>query len=182
MPRRAKLSNTPSAQVRRYFGLDQATLAAYVGVGVGMVGHIEAGRKVGSSPILRRLLPLLQALPVPDVAPPAEENSAAHLAPPDAAPLAARLAQCQHQAAKLRRELQARHATLETARRWQQALPPLLAQAADERARAWLLRRQEQAAADLDGDTAARYHLLRLRLAALDTEAAGLAALLPPAG
>ncbi len=61
MPRRAKLSNTPSAQVRRYFGLDQATLAAYVGVGVGvgMVGHIEAGRKVGSSPMLRRLLPLL---------------------------------------------------------------------------------------------------------------------------
>lgn len=57
MPRRAKLSNTPSAQVRRYFGLDQATLAAYVGVG--MAGHIEAGRKVGSSPMLRRLLPLL---------------------------------------------------------------------------------------------------------------------------
>jgi len=64
------------------------------------------------------------------------------------------------------------------ARRWQLALPPLLATAEDERARAWLLRRQAQAAADLDGETAARYHLLRLHLAALEAEAAGLAALL----
>ncbi|MEJ7663382.1 MAG: hypothetical protein WKG07_29480 [Hymenobacter sp.] len=37
---------------------------------------------------------------------------------------------------------------------------------------------QEQAAADLDGETAARYHLLRLRAGALEAEAAGLAALL----
>ena len=177
MPRRAKPSTTSLAQVRRYFGLDQATLAAYMGVGVGMVGHIEAGRKVGSNSMLLRLLPLVQSLPaIP--APP--ETPAAYLAPPAAPPLQARLAQCRHQAAKLRRELQALTGTLETARRWQQALPPLLAQAADERARAWLLRRQEQAAADLDGETAARYHLLRLRLAALEAEAAGLAALLPP--
>jgi len=35
------------------------------------------------------------------------------------------------------------------------------------------------AAADLDGDTAARYHLLRLRAESLETEAAALAALLP---
>ena len=173
MPRPSKLSATPLAQVRHYFRLDQATLAAYVGIGVGMVGHIEAGRKTSSSQVLLRLLPLLQALPTASEAP----DPAAHLAPPDTAPLRARLDYCRHHAAKLRHELNALTKQLEYARRWQQALPPLLAQA-DARARPWLLRRQEQAAADLDGETGARYHLLRLRAEALEAEAAGLAALL----
>lgn len=170
MPRRAKLSATPLAQVRRYFGLDQATLAAYLGVGAGMVGHIEAGRKVASHTVLLRLTLLISQLSTAD-------NPESALAPPSAAPLAARLDYCQHHAAKLRRELKALEKQVEHARRWQQALPALLAQA-DERARPWLLRRQEQAAADLDGETAARYHLLRLRAAALEAEATGLAALL----
>lgn len=174
MPRRAKLSATPLAQVRRYFGLDQATLAAYLGVGAGMVGHIEAGRKVASHTVLLRLTLLISQLSTADNP---ESALAAPLAPPSAAPLAARLDYCQHHAAKLRRELKALEKQVEHARRWQQALPALLAQA-DERARPWLLRRQEQAAADLDGETAARYHLLRLRAAALEAEATGLAALL----
>lgn len=176
MPRRAKPSTTQLAQVRRYFGLDQATLAAYLGVGAGMVGHLEAGRKPTSLAAAQRLLPLLQALAAPG-SPIENAAPAAHLAPPAAAPLMARLAYCQHHARKLRRELSALTQTLEYARRWQQALPTLLTQA-DERARPWLRRRQEQAAADLDADTAARYHLLRLRLAALETEAAALAGLL----
>lgn len=176
MPRLAKPSTTLVAQVRRYFGLDQVTLAAYVGVGAAMIGHIEAGRKTSSSQVLLRLLPLLQALPVAPAAA-AATDPAAHLAPPAAAPLAARLAYCQHHAAKLRRELKVLTQTLEYARRWQQALPALLAQA-DERARLWLLRRQAQAAADLDGDTAARYHLLRLRAEGLEAEAAELIKLL----
>jgi hypothetical protein len=142
-----------------------------------MVGHLEAGRKTLSLPATQRLLPLLQALPAPPTPAAPEADPAAHLAPPDAAPLAARLAYCQHHTARLRRELAALAQTLAHARRWQQALPALLAQA-DERARAWLLRRQEQATADLDADTSARYHLLRLRLAALETEATGLAELL----
>jgi transcriptional regulator with XRE-family HTH domain len=170
MPRSAKFSTTPLAQVRRYFGLDQATLATYLGVGVGMVGHIEAGRKVSSSQLLLRLRPLLQALPTSSV----PAAPAAHLAPPAAAPLAARRDYCQHHAARLRRELAALTQTLDYAHRWQAALPALLAVAPDERARAWLLRRQEQAAADLGADTAARYHLLRLRAEALEAEAAGL--------
>ena len=181
MPRPPKFSATPLAQVRRHFGLDQATLAAYLRMGAGMVGHLEAGRKLPSLAATQRLLPLLQALP-PPAAPPAPEDPAAHLAPPDAAPLAARLDYCQHHAAQLRRELTAITQKIEVAQRWQQALPPLLAAAADAPARAWLLRRQEQAAADLDGETAARYHLLRLRAEALEAEAAGLATLLPPAG
>jgi hypothetical protein len=117
---------------------------------------------------------LLQALPTSSV----PAAPAAHLAPPAAAPLAARRDYCQHHAARLRRELAALTQTLDYAHRWQAALPALLAVAPDERARAWLLRRQEQAAADLGADTAARYHLLRLRAEALEAEAAGLTELL----
>lgn len=109
MPRSAKFSTAPSAQVRRHFGLDQATLADYLGMGAGMVGHLEAGRKALSLLATQRLLPLLQALPAPGAptAAPDEDDPAAHLAPPDAAPLAARLDYCQHHAARLRRELRA---------------------------------------------------------------------------
>lgn len=176
MPRRAKPSTTLLARVRRYFDLDQATLAAYVGVGAAMIGHIEAGRKACSSQVLLRLLPLVQALPAALVVE-AAADPATHLAPPATAPLAARRDYCQHHAAKLRRELTALTQTLEHARRWQQALPALLAQA-EERARPWLRCRQAQATADLNGDTAARYHLLRLRAEALEAEAAELAKLL----
>lgn len=178
MPRPSKLSITPLAQVRRYFSLDQPTLAAYLGVGAGMIGHVEAGRKASSPAMLLPLATLAAHLPSP-TAPPDPEDPAAHLAPPDVAPLQARLAQCQHEAAKLRHQLKTIIQQLEVARRWQQALPPLLAQAPNAPARAWLLRRQEQAAADLDGETAARYHLLRLRAKALEAEATALAALLP---
>jgi transcriptional regulator with XRE-family HTH domain len=167
----------PLAQVRRHFGLDQATLAAYLGMGAGMVGHLEAGRKTLSLAATRRLLPLLQALPAPAAAAATATDPAAYLAPPDTAPLAARLDYCQHHAARLRRELAALTQQLEVARRWQQALPTLLAQAAAQ-ARPWLLRRQEQAAADLDGEAAARYHLLRLRAEALESEASALRQLL----
>lgn len=180
MPRSARFSTSPLAQVRRHFSLDQATLAAYLGVGAGMVGHLEAGRKPSGPATTQRLLPLLQVTLAPGT-PSEDPDPAAHLAPPDAGPLAARLATCQHQARKLRRELAVLAQQLEIAWRWQLALPTLLAQAPDERARAWLGRRQAQAAADLDGETAARYHLLRLRAEALEAEAAALAALLPPA-
>jgi len=175
MPRSANFSTAPLAQVRRHFGLDQATLATYLGVGAGMVGHLEAGRKAPSLVATQRLLPLLQATLV---TPAAEADPAAHLAPPDVAPLAARLDYCQHHAARLRYELRAFTQQLVVASRWQAALPALLA-GAEERARPWLLRRQAQATADLDGETAARYHLLRLRAEALEAEAAALAALLP---
>lgn len=177
MSRKSTPSAHPLAAIRRYFGLHQETLAAYLSMTPAQVGHLEAGRRTLKADATQRLLPLLQALPAPN-APPNAEDPAARLAPPDAAPLAARLDYCQHQARQLRRELTAFTQKLAIARRWQQALPPLLATAADERARAWLLRRQEQAAADLDGETAARYHLLRLRAEALEAEAAGLAALI----
>ncbi|MDO7886664.1 hypothetical protein [Hymenobacter cheonanensis] len=178
MARKAAYSSSVLAEVRRYFGLDQATLAVYLGINPGQHSRLEAGQRGLSPAVAQRLLPLLQALPAPG-APTEAPAPAAHLAPPDAAPLLARRDYCQHHAARLRRELAALTQTLATARRWQQALPDLLARA-EERAHSWLLRRQAQAAADLDGETAARYHLLRLRAEALETEAVALSKLLAP--
>ena len=150
-------------------------LATYLRVTAAQLSRLEAGQRGLGAATTQRLLPLLQ-IALASAA--TSASSAAYLAPPDAAPLQARLADCQHQVRKLGRELKILTEKLGIAQRWQVALPTLLAGAADERARAWLLRRQEQAAADLDGDTAARYHLLRLRLAALDGEAAALTGLL----
>jgi transcriptional regulator with XRE-family HTH domain len=189
MPRAARLSTSPLAAVRRYFGLHQFELAAYLGRSPELAKHQEAGRRRLGAATAQRLLPLLQALPAPPEPAPAPTATsaplpaapAAGLALPAAAPLLARLDYCQHHARRLRRELSKLETTLEYARRWQAALPALLAQAPDERARQWLLRRQEQAAADLDAEASAAYHLLRLRAEALETEAAALAALLPPA-
>lgn len=173
MPRKSIPSTTVVQAVRRHFGLHQFELADYLGLTRALVGHLEAGRRNLSAVVLQRLATLAGHLP--EATPPADP--AAHLAPPAAAPLAARLDYCQHHAARLRRELKALETQLEYARRWQQALPALLA-GADERARPWLLRRQAQAIADLDGETAARYHLLRLRTEALETEAIALSKLL----
>ncbi|WP_223649203.1 helix-turn-helix domain-containing protein [Hymenobacter psoromatis] len=178
MGRRSIPSTSLAATVRKYFGLTQTELGQLLHLTRGQVAHVEAGRHLFSPATEQPLLALAASLPVANE----PADPAAHLAPPDAAPLAARLDYCQHHAAQLRREQAALTQEIEVARRWQQALPPLLAQAPDVPARAWLLRRQEQAAADLDGETAARYHLLRLRAEALEAEAAGLAALLPPAG
>jgi transcriptional regulator with XRE-family HTH domain len=171
-------SNTLLRAIRTHFGLTLEALASYCRVSVGLLSHCEAGRRTLSTPVLLRLGPLAAHLPAPEAAAASAQDPAALLAPPAPAPLAARLDYCQHHATRLRRELAALEVQLEYARRWQAALPALLAQAADERARAWLLRRQAQAAADLDADTAARYHLLRLRAEALEAEATGLAALL----
>jgi len=188
MPRAARRSTSPLAAVRRYFGLHQFELAAYLGSSPELAKHQEAGRRTLGAATAQRLLPLLRALPAAGPAPLAAASTlpttapAAGLAPPAAAPLLARLDYCQHHATRLRRELAKLETTLEYARRWLAALPALLIQAPDERATRWLLRRQAQATADLDAEASAHYHLLRLRAEALETEAAALAALLPPAG
>ena len=186
MARLSKFSSSPLALVRRYFGLDQQQLATYLGIGAAMVGHLEAGRRAVSSAVLLRLAPLAARLP-PDAAVPFDQTTLpAGMAPPDPTPLLARLDYCRHHARRLRRQLRHLARPAAHAHRWQQALPRLLAAPPDpqepERAahvRAWLLRRQEQAAAALDGTASARHHLLRLQAEALETEAAALAALLP---
>ncbi|RYU78213.1 helix-turn-helix domain-containing protein [Hymenobacter persicinus] len=190
MPRKSIPSTTLLAQVRKYFGLEQQELAAYLGITGAHVGHLEAGRRAITSRVLLRLHPLAARLP-PDAparpAPPAPEVPPPGL--PAADLLEARLDTCCHQAAKLRRELRKLAMIQAGARRWLEVLPGLLAAPAlpevlttpgeATRTRQWLLSRQEQAHATLhDPADAARYHLLRLRAEALEAEAAGLAALL----
>ncbi len=184
MPRRSIPSNTLVAAVRRHFGLEQQELAAYLGVSRVLLANIEAGRRALTGRLLLRLAPL--AALVPD-APASPESAPPPAGPPAPAPLRARLDYCQQHARLLRRELRSLEQQLARARRWQQVLPGLLAAArvptptADEdRARQWLLARHARTAPGLDADDTAHYHLLRLRTAALETEAAALTALLAP--
>ncbi len=175
MLRHSRHFNTFLGAVRHYFGLEQLTLAGYLGCSRELLANIEAGRRELTSVATLRLMPLLQLVRDPSTEP---EDASLSLAPPNADPLLARINYCRYHAGNLRYKLQALETRLEYARRWQRALPALLA-GPPERTRAWLLRRQEQAAADLDGVVAARYHLLRLRIEALETEAAALQRLLP---
>ncbi|MBT9394186.1 hypothetical protein KLP40_13515 [Hymenobacter sp. NST-14] len=190
MPRSAIRSNTLPAQVRRYFGLPQWELAAFLGVSPELVKHIEAGRRSLSSPVLLRLNELARLLP-------AEPEPPATVAPagpgavfpgwPEAAPVLARLDGCQHQAARHRRQLARLTAALALARRWEQALPGLQAtapaltdtSAGAARRRRWLAAREQQTREALGPAAAARYQLLRVRMEALEAEAAALRALLP---
>ncbi|OON67770.1 hypothetical protein B0919_16375 [Hymenobacter sp. CRA2] len=167
------------AQVRYYFGLDQAALAAYLGIAPGLVGHLEAGRRNVSGTVLQRLLPLAQQLPATPEVSEAAESEPPGLVGPASGPLEARLDYCRHHIARLRRELRPLLEAAEVARRWQQALPALLAAAEPgSPAHDWLLRRRQAAAAALDAEASARYHLLRVRAEALEAEGAALTALL----
>lgn len=179
MPRKSIPSTTLLQAVRRHFGLQQQEMATYLGVSEAMIGHIEAGRKGLPGAVLVRLTPLALHLPAALPPAPAPADGSSGFVSPAAGPLEARLDYCRHRATRLRRELRPLLHAAEVARRWQQALPALLADAAPgSPAHRWLLRRQEQATADLDAEASARYHLLRLRAEALETEAAALAALL----
>lgn len=195
MTRPANHSSSSLAVVRRYFGLEQQELAQYLGVSRGLVAHIEAGRREPSATVLMRLMPLAEQVPPPLPAP--AEAPATYLPPPEpapdaapeAGPLQARIAECRYQAGKLRQELGKLYEELRGARRWQQALPALLAaepfRATPEEVarlplvRGWLRRRGEEAAVALNGRRATRYHLLTARAEALEAEAAALERVLP---
>jgi len=194
MPRRAHFSDTLPALVRRYFGLQQAELADYLGVSPELVKHLEAGRRSLSAVVLARLLPLARLVPAGPLAPEAVPAPAAPPGQPAAGPLAARLDYCQHHARRLREALRPLLARATYAQRWQQVLPTLLAEAPAagpsapdpegraRRAREWL----QSQPTTLSAGELARYHLLRLQAEALEAEATALAALLaagplPPA-
>ena len=190
MPRPSIHSNTLLAQVRRYFGLPQWELAAFLGVSPELVKHIEAGRRSLSGPVLLRLNELARLLPAhpePVAAPPPDSPGPAFSGPPEAAPVLARLDVCQHRAGQQRRQLARLTAALALARRWEQVLPGLLAtapvpadtSAAAARRRRWLAARQQETQEALGPAAAARYQLLRVRVDALEAEAAALRALLP---
>ena len=58
-------SASPEAAVRAHFGLSQQQLARYLGVSVGFVSHLEAGRKPQPLAVALRLLVLARLLPPP---------------------------------------------------------------------------------------------------------------------
>jgi DNA-binding XRE family transcriptional regulator len=202
MPRPPRHLDSVVAAVRAHFSLTQQELAAWLSVSEAQAGHLETGRRGLSGAAAEALAPLVAALPppTPPANPPGTQRLASiapapALAPPEAAPLEARLDYCQHHARRVRRQLAPLQAQAAQAARWLAALPALRAAlppdpgptaqpdpATDWPAwQVWHRRRWlDQRPTALPPDLSARYHLLRLRAEALEAEAAALAALLPP--
>lgn len=188
MSRFAVPSNALVAVVRRYFGISQADMAGLLGISQGQLANIEAGRRGLSAAAQLRLDPLAALLPESEPATEALPESGPLPIAPTAAPLKARRDYCVWKARHLRWELRSLLPRVEVARRWQTALPALLAAlppAAPDPAPPgeWLRLTYPRELAQLwatafTSDDAARYHLLRLQAEALETEAAALAALL----
>ena len=192
MPRESRHTTTRLGRVRAYYGLTQPELAQYLGISLPLANHLEAGRRVPSALVLERLAPLAAqmppeapAVPLPPAPPPGRL---------DPAPLEARRAACLYHAGNLRWQLRQLPAQARTAARWAQALPGLRAAlppeapapppTADLAARREAIRLRyvrdflDLQATTLDPATLSQWHLLHLRAAALEAEAAALAALL----
>lgn len=190
-------SDTAVAAIRAHFGISQQDVAAWLGVSQTNASFLESGRRGPSGATAEALAPLIRQLPPltpnPGALRLASTAPAPALAPPERAPLEARLDYCQHHARRVRRQLAPLEAQATQAARWAAALPALRAAlppnsgpaaepdpAADWPAwqtwhrHRWLDKRPTA----LPPDLSASYHLLRLRAEALEAEAAGLAALM----
>ena len=189
----ARPSNFPDSRLavmRQYLGLPQQELADFLGISRSMLANLEANRRAMSQAVHARAAPLLALVPkgalllvlgIPEP-PPALPVA------PASGPLEARRDYCLWRAANLRYELRPLHQRAAVGRRWQTALPVLLAAlspAAPDPAPPgdWSRFTYPRELAQLwatafTADDAARYHLLRLQAEALETEAAALAALL----
>ncbi|PJJ60373.1 helix-turn-helix domain-containing protein [Hymenobacter chitinivorans] len=200
MARRARNRTTLVFRVRTWFGLQQDELALYLGVSKATVQSMESQR-VGIGPAVSGPLLLLLAQlppPVPATAetaamplpPPPTELVPNSAEPPEAAELDFRRRVCLYQAAGLKDQADKLALQAATRARWAQALPALLAAypaptteevAADDdalRHHAWLLSWLHFRARPLPAADVTRWHLLQARIAALETEAAALAATL----
>ncbi|TGE24417.1 helix-turn-helix domain-containing protein [Hymenobacter aquaticus] len=207
MSRRVRASDSFIFRLRAWFGLRQDQLALYAGVSKATIQAVESGRRTAPSKMLLALRPLLMQLP-PPTAPPTLTKRAAPLAAPlpmgtlpvgagtplpDAEELDFRRRVCLHQAAGLRMQTEKIEEQARVIARWAQALPALLEAhpaptaeeiAADEDAvehHTWLLGWLRRQARPLPAEEVTRWHLLQARMAALEAEAATLAARLPPA-
>ncbi len=202
MPNPSLYSDSVVAAVRAHFGLSQQDVAGWLGVSEVKVSHLEAGRRCINEATAEALAPLLRHLPPPGPAPAtlrlasAAVSVAQAFAPPEPAPLEARIDYCQHTARRLRRLLRPLEAQATVAARWAAALPTLRAalppdpgpKAEPDAAADWPAwlgwfrhRWLDLRPTALRPDLSARYHLLRLQAEALEAEAAGLTDLLPPA-
>ena len=126
---------TALAAVRQHFGLSQQDMAGWLGVSPAQASHLETGRRALPPEAAEALAPLLRQVPAPSapaapalrlasVAPAAPTLA---LAPPEAAPLEARLDYCQHHARRLRRLMRPLEAEAALAAHWAAALPTLRA-------------------------------------------------------
>ncbi|WP_046243482.1 helix-turn-helix domain-containing protein [Hymenobacter terrenus] len=197
MARPSRPATSYEAIIRAHFGLSIQQLARWLGVSVGFIGHLEAGRKSLSLPLAERLLPLGQLLPPLGPAPPASPPLPAPLVelPPtttaaipaslDPEPLRRRVRACRLQALVLGQRLAKLHATAAALarRRWGlaqlTAAPPPPDPAEAARYARWLTELAEDLAlADPQPVAAATQRvLLAVRVGALQAEAAALAGL-----
>jgi transcriptional regulator with XRE-family HTH domain len=192
MPRPSRIAETLFARMRAYYGITLRELAACLGISETLAHHYETGRRYPSPAVSKRLDAFIEQMPpeAPDApllpAPPAGRL--------DPGPLEARRAACLYHAGNLRWQLRQLPAQARTAARWAQALPGLRAALPPEvpapPPTASLAERREAIrlryvrdfldlqATTLDPATLSQWHLLHLRAAALEAEAAALGALL----
>ncbi|GAA3939875.1 hypothetical protein GCM10022406_24900 [Hymenobacter algoricola] len=172
-----------------YFGLRAYDMAHYLGVDAGQLSRLASGRRPTGPAVQEALAPFVKCMPAM-----APTSGPLALAPPAAAALEARLDYCRHHARRVRRALRPLEAQAQAAARWSAALPAFRAAlptdpgAEPDSVAAWPAwhtwfrhRWLDRRPGTLDPDQSAAYHLLRLRAEALETEAAALQALLPPA-
>lgn len=205
MPRRARPSGSFIFRLREWFGLRQDQLSLYAGVSKAMIQAVESRRRSAPSELVLALQPLLAQLPAPADTPAATASAAVPLPvgaflpllpgtpEAEAGELDFRRRTCLHQAAGLRTQAEKIEQQARVAERWAQALPALLeahpaptaeAIAADDdavRHHNWLLGWLNYRARPLPAADVTRWHLLQARIAALETEAATLAAMLAQA-
>ncbi|MCC2544962.1 helix-turn-helix transcriptional regulator [Hymenobacter sp. BT175] len=176
------------ARIRSWFGLRQEQLALYLDVSPALVRSIETRRRSLTLPVGEAMLPLARQLPEPITL--LDEPLPTTLPPgcpaPDASALDFRRRVCLQRAARLRAQVAPLARRAHHARRWQQALPTLLAAHAispgtadpDEVERAaWLTGWLHRRARPLTGEEVTRWHLLEAQAQAYEFEAATLAAL-----
>jgi transcriptional regulator with XRE-family HTH domain len=198
MPRPANYSDSSEAAVRAHFGLTLQQLARYLGVSVGFVAHLEAGRRPLPAALADRLIHLGRLLPPPlGQGPPAPPDAPAPdlfgtLAPPaapaspeplDPEPLRRRLRDCRLKVLVLGQQLDGLHARAAALARRRRGLAQLMAAtppaAPAEAAHYahWLAELAEDLAlADpRPAATATQRLLLAVRVGALQAEAEALA-------
>jgi len=143
MPRPANYSDSAETAVRSHFGLSMQQLARYLGVSVGFVSHLEAGRKQLPPALAARLIHLGRLLPPPlGQGPPAPPDEPAPdlfgtLTPPaaslpeplDPEPLRRRWRDCRLKVLVLGQRLDGLHARATALARRRRGLAQLLAAA-----------------------------------------------------